>query len=40
LGPRQTPLFAGIDDESTQTRLKSGLFAPPRRRSNSWCRLS
>ncbi len=34
------PFFAGIDDESTQTRLKSILFAPRRRRSNSWCNLS
>ncbi len=36
----RTPFFAGIDDKSTQTRLKSILFAPRRRRSNSWCKLS
>jgi hypothetical protein len=29
------PFFAGIDDESAQTRLKSILFAPRRRRSSS-----
>ena len=40
LGPWQTPLFAGIDDKSTQTRLKSSLLAPRRRRSNSSCNLS
>ncbi len=34
------PFFAGIDDESTQTRLKSSLFAPRRRRSSSSCNLS
>ena len=34
------PFFAGIDDESTQTRLKSSLLAPRRRRSNSSCNLS
>jgi hypothetical protein len=34
------PFFAGIDDESTQTRLKSILLARRRRRSNSSCNLS
>jgi hypothetical protein len=34
------PFFAGIDDQSTQTRLKSSLFAPRRRRSSSSCNLS
>jgi hypothetical protein len=34
------PFFAGIDDESTLTRLKSILFAPRRRRSSSSCNLS
>jgi len=33
------PFFAGIDEESTQTRLKSILFAPRRRRSSSSCNL-
>ncbi len=34
------PFFAGIDDKSTQTRLKSILFAPRRRRRSSSCNLS
>ena len=36
----RAPFFAGIDDESTQTRLKSIRLALRRRRSNSWCNRS
>jgi hypothetical protein len=33
----RAPSFAGIEDESTQTRLQSMRLALRRRRSNSWC---
>ena len=36
----RAPFLAGIEDESTQTRLKSIRFALRRRRSNSWCNRS
>jgi len=36
----RAPFLAGIEDESTATRLKSIRLAPRRRRSNSWCNRS